>query len=551
MKVAEQEMQQDPQVAFDILNNINHEMSSYSKKVRMEYELLLIQALDKTNHSLANYKSKIDSTLDYFQNYGSYLQIAKAYYYKAGYFRDKDDKINALRWYQKAWLEVNKTPLSNGNERGLASVICAQISNMLYLTSNYTESLKYAIYEYKYSVTTIGKFESACDLARGYKGIADTDSSVTDSIVKYYDIAFDLSKTLQLKGPNYQHNMLNQVSFFLDLGIKSKANERLEVLDIGSFHKEPSGFYVLGVIYDGLGKTDSALYYYNKTTETKNFGQVAAAYNRLMMHEYKKGNWKAAADYGLKFKVANDSAIKQDDAERVSRKLENQETANLATGYKELKEKSDTQGRANNVLTIIVAVMLCGGGTYIFIIKKKQESRLSKLQREGRKTKERLEKLKAEYASKTERLLEMESENAQLKAKFQEYEAKERLNLPQVKDFIDNIKMLLTESRQMTTKMYEQLPQIVSEIVPGAERKLNEYFSTNSMYSNVLGLFLLGFRNAEISRLTGNSKASITKYWSKICIDILGEGYKGSEREDLVPKIKEALAQDSVSQVGQ
>ena len=270
-----------------------------------------------------------------------------------------------------------------------------------------------------------------------------------------------------------------------------------------------------------------------------------------MMHEYKKGNWKAAADYGLKFKAANDSAIKQDDAERVSRKLENQETANLATGYKELKEKSDTQGRANNVLTIIIAVMLCGGGTYIFIIKIKQKSRLSKLQREGSKTKDHLEKLKAEYASKTERLLEMESENAQLKAKFQEYEAKERLNLPQVKDFIDNIKMLLTESRQMTTNMYEQLPKIVSKVVPDGERKMNEYSSSNPMYSFVLGLFLLGFRNAEISRLTGNSKASITKYWSKICIDILGEGYKGSEREDLVPNIKEALAQDAVSQVGQ
>ena len=536
-------MQRDPQVSLNILNNINHEMPAYSKQVRMEYELLLIQALDKTNHSLTKYQTKIDSVLDYFKGNGTVEQCARAYYYKGGYYRDKGDELNAINWYQKAWREVNKKPILPSSEKELASVICAQISSLLYSTSNYAESLKYAILEYKYSSTPIGKFEGACDLARGYKGIADTGNGITDSIAKYYDIAFDLSKRLQLKGPNYQHNLLSQVSFFLDLGMKDKAKERLKFLDIGSFGNDPSGFYVLGVIYDGIGKTDSALYYYHKATECKDYGKVRGAYCRLMEHEYKKGNWKAAADYGFKFKEANDSSIKQDDAERVARKLENREASNLAVGYKEIKEELGTQKQDKILLYIVIAGISCGCVWYISYIKREYKSKLSEIQAESRKTKEKLEKEEKESAVKTEKLLKIEPEFAQIKAKVEDLEARERFNLPTVSAFRDEIKQLLVEGRSMSTEMSAQLPKIVAEAVPEAEQKMNEYYSGNPMYSNVLGLFLLGFRNAEIYRLTGNSRANITKYWNKIRIEILGEDYK--ESPNLISDIRKALSKDA------
>lgn len=67
MNTIELEMQRDPQAALNILNNINHEMPNYSEQVRMEYELMLIQALDKTLHPLTSYKTKIDSVVRYFQ----------------------------------------------------------------------------------------------------------------------------------------------------------------------------------------------------------------------------------------------------------------------------------------------------------------------------------------------------------------------------------------------------------------------------------------------------------------------------------------------------
>lgn len=151
MNTIELEMQRDPQAALNILNNINHEMPNYSEQVRMEYELMLIQALDKTLHPLTSYKTKIDSVVSYFQKKGTDLQRARAYYYMGGYYRDKQKRSDAINWYQKAFGEINKNTLSTDSEKKIASVICAQIFGLLYESSNYSEALKYALLEYKYS----------------------------------------------------------------------------------------------------------------------------------------------------------------------------------------------------------------------------------------------------------------------------------------------------------------------------------------------------------------------------------------------------------------
>lgn len=543
MKTAEQEMLRDPKVSLKILNNINHEMPAYSKQVRMEYELLLIQALDKTGHSLVNYKTKIDSVLDYFQEEGTYLQKANSYYYKGGYYRDNNEDINAIEWYQKAWKEINQTSLHTSSEKELAAVICAQISSLLYWTSNYTESLKYAILEYNYSVTPIGKFEGACDLARGYKGIADKRDDICDSIIKYYDIAFDLSKTLNLKGPNYQYNLFNQASFFLDLGMKEKANERLKLLDIGSFAHDPLGYYTLGGIYECLGKTDSALYYYHKTTETKDYGQVSAAYGRLLEYEYKKGNWKAAAEYALKLKVANDSAITQDDAERVSKNLENIEKSGIVYKTYALRSEIDKQK------IIFIALISFLVGTLGFILwgirrnSRKRREELSKLKEERLKMVDEIERTKKQIAEDTGVLNALETRNRELRKELREHEDAEKMKRPNVQAFTNSIDELLSSGSVMSNKMCEQLTQIIIELFPETEKKMKEYRSRNQMYATILGLSLLGYRNVDISKLTGNERNNVTNYFYKIYKDITGNKY--DKNADFVSDIRYALSQDT------
>ena len=543
MKTAEQEMLRDPKVSLKILNNINHEMPAYSKQVRMEYELLLIQALDKTGHSLVNCQTKIDSVLDYFQEEGTYLQKAKSYYYKGGYYRDNNDDINAIEWYQKAWKEINKTSLHTSSEKELAAVICAQISSLLYWTSNYTESLKYAILEYNHSATPIGKFEGACDLARGYKGIVDTRDDICDSIIKYYDIAFNLSKALNLKGPNYQYNLFNQASFFLDLGMKEKAIERLKLLDLGSFANDPSGYYTLGSIYEGLGKTDSALYYYHKTTKTKDYGQVSAAYGRLMEHEYKKGNWKAAAEYALKLKVANDSAITQDDAERVSRNLEKIEKSGIVSKTKALRSEINVQ----RIILIVLISFLVGTSGLMLWWKlgnnRKFREKLSKLKEERLNMEKEIERTRKQIAEDTGVLNALETRNMELRKELRELEDAEKLKRPDVQAFTNSIDELLSSGSMMSNTMCEQLTQIIIELFPETERKMKEYRSRNPMYATILGLSLLGYRNVDISKLTGNERNNVTNYFYKIYKDITGMKY--NKNTDFVSDIRYYLSKDT------
>ena len=250
MNTIELEMQRDPKTALNILNNINHEMPNYSEDVRMEYELMLIQALDKTLHPLTNHKAKIDSVVSYFQKNGTNLQRARAYYYMGGYHRDKKEKFDAINWYKKALGEINKTALSSESEKGIAAVICAQLYGLLYWASNYSEAIDYAILEYKYSNAPISKFEAANDLSNAYCGMAYMDKCSIDSIKKYYDIALSISQKITPKEPYYKIRMLSQASFFLDMGMRDKAEERLKLIDLNSFKNDTSLFYTLGIVYD-------------------------------------------------------------------------------------------------------------------------------------------------------------------------------------------------------------------------------------------------------------------------------------------------------------
>ena len=539
MEVAELEMQRDPQASLTILNNIRHEMPAYSKQVQIEYELLLLQALDKTDHSLANYKTKVDSVLDYFEHKGTDLQRAKAYYYKAGYFRDNNNGLMALDWYQRAWAEISKSELSSASEKGLAAVICSQLAYLLYWSSNYSEALKYAKLEYQHSTTPISKFEGACDLARGYIGIADDNETAVDSIIKYYNLAFDYSKKLDIKGPAYQSNLLSQASFFSDLGMKREAEARLKYVDLENFKKDPTAYYTLGIIYDGIGKSDSAVHYYNKTIQTKDFDKASGAYYRLMEHEYQKGNWKAAADYGRKFKQANDSAMRQADAERVARSLGSLEQTNLASKNEEIQKTADGRKAAVIGLSAALVLSVCCGYGWNRWSGRALRKKLAQERKRGKETKEKLELSEQRNAAETEKSRKAEEENKRLSEELEAYKEEVMQNKPDVDEFRTEINNAIQARSTITTKQLNQLRMILMDEFPKSFLKLKPYFTGNTMYGITLGLSLLNYRNVDISILTGNSKANVGNYRSRIFQTITGKPL--TQSSDFAAEVREAL----------
>ena len=445
MKAAKLEIERDPQASLIMLSNINHEMPSYSKKVRMEYEMLLVQALDKSYISLAKYNTKADSLVNYFQNNGTKEEFARACYYKAGVLRDNNNMVESIRWYQKAWGIISKTGIMGKEEKKLATAICSQLSYSLYKSYNYSKALEYGLLEYKYSETLIEKFESACDLASIYKGVVYMGNCSVDSIIKYYNLAFDYSKKLDIKGPAYQSNLLSQASFFSDLGMKREAEARLKYVDFDNFKKDPTAYYTLGIIYDGIGKSDSAVHYYNKTIQTKDFDKVGGAYYRLMEHEYQKGNWKAAADYGKKFKQANDSAMKQADAERVARSLGSLEQTNLASKNEEIQKTAD--GRKAVIIGLSAALVLsvCCGFGWNRWSGRALRKKLAQERKRGKETKEKLELSEQRNAAETEKSRKAEEENKRLSEELEAYKEEVMQNKPDVDEFRTEINNAIRE----------------------------------------------------------------------------------------------------------
>lgn len=369
------------------------------------------------------------------------------------------------------------------------------------------------------------------------------DKCCLDSIIKYYDIAFSKSKEIALKGPYYKIILLNQTSFFLDMEMKDKAKERLKLIDLNSFRNDTSQFYTLGIVYDGLGKTDSALYFYHKTTEMHNAAQASGAYYRLMKHEYDKGNWKAAADYGMKFKVANDSAIKQADAARVSANLTNQESKNIAAENKELKEK--LKSRENSIA--LLSVLFCISLFIVIIVALVRQHKFRKQLKSERANHEKLliklEAQREELNALTEAMKNEKTTNKDLKNELCRYKNKKMLELPKVKDFREELCELVKRESTIPMEQIHELSQIISTEMPEAKEKMEEFLSRNLMYASVFGLKLLGFRNKEISILTGNSTSNVSNYLSKIYYEVTGNKY--NQNTDYIMEIRAALTKET------
>ena len=309
MQTAEQEMQRDPELALRLLNNIQPDVKECSENVRMKWEILRVEALDKQFCSLEKYKPIIESLVAYYEHHGTVNDKLKAYYYMGGAYRDSKDPFSALTWYQKA---VNLK--ASGNERlngHQLSVIYAQMGGLMVSFGNMKEAQLLMKKSAECETDSIGKYESYFLLARAYKSGPNVDSAAY-----YYDKAFQMALRLRNRGPVFLGMIEEQLSYFIDTRRPQKIEERLPYL-VKNFTPRYEGaeYYLWGQVFRYKGQRDSAEIYMKKAAALPCIDSKVSAFRQLMLMSMEQGRWKEAAEYGKSFAACSDSLSLQTDAE--------------------------------------------------------------------------------------------------------------------------------------------------------------------------------------------------------------------------------------------
>lgn len=267
---------------------------------RATWALLLTQAKYKCFVDQSD--SLVNIAHDYFMKGDNAQRKALALYHKAVLLKEKNEVDKALPYYLQASEEVKLT-----EDYRLAYLIHSHVGRIYayrklysYSLSCYHEAIQYA--ELSKNPFYIG--DSFLEAAKGYAIKKEYDEAL-----KYYDKAIEV-------GNIYGENKISLIALREKAGIYSrqkKYDEALKIIqEINPSLLDAPGCQMLGNLYYQINQLDSALYYFNKATDSNIIYTLRSAYQGLYYASEKKGEFEQAVKYSRKYWTYQDSINKID-----------------------------------------------------------------------------------------------------------------------------------------------------------------------------------------------------------------------------------------------
>ena len=286
------------------------------KEQRATWALLLAQARYKSNVRQSD--SLVNTAYNYFKNTDDAERKALALYLKGGIKHEEKLYEEAQAYYLKAKDEIEKTD----NDR-LGFLIYANLGNLYAYRG--VKAYAYKAYEkaYKYA-QQFGDSEyiisSLCYLGR----INSMRPANYETSISYYKQALDFANANQnrrkfnmiiweLTGVYELIGDFQTALYYAQEGLKQSKERR---------NLPAQQSMIMGQIYHGMGKKDSAYYYLNAAiASTQNASVKRGAYSFLYNLKKEEGKYKEALDACEKCLIHNDSVYR---AEKASELIEMQ-----------------------------------------------------------------------------------------------------------------------------------------------------------------------------------------------------------------------------------
>ena len=371
MLQAEALMNIRPDSALILLESIEDTLTTLPEEARMYHQLLTIQAKDKQYITHTD-DSLINRIVSFYENYGNNDRLMMAYFYQGSTYRDMNDAPRALKAFQQA-VDLNVPNFD------LLAKAYNQMGNLFMYQGLHDEVIRVnrkAIEAY----LTLGKRNKISYAQRDIARMYDV-KNMPDSALFYYKKACNTALTDGDSARYY--GILGELGgYYYEIGNVNKAKQLLKSIESLPYIQNKTHIYtILGHIYEGLDKQDSAFYYYWNTLGKGDLRNEYTSLRELYYIEENKKNYAQATQYINKALILKDSidTITQTEAiAQINALYSYQHTQTEISRLNLIKERQEKQFLI--LLLFLLVLILCAVAFY-FVQKTKKQKELDTFKR--------------------------------------------------------------------------------------------------------------------------------------------------------------------------
>lgn len=374
MEQAQSCMETAPDSALHYLSLLKDSIRREPEETQMYYHLLTIKAKDKlyTRHTS---DSLINLIVKFYNKYGDKNKQIEAYYYQGSVYRDMNDAPSALDAFHEVISRSKE--LSSAGKKQSADLMARtynQMGTLFAYQGLYDESLQ-ANRESVNCYLAQGKKDKISYALRNIARMYDAKHQ-KDSALHYYQKAYRTA--LSVCSPHKAYVILGELGSFYYYNL-AKADSAKQMLITALKHQPgmANALLVLGDVYRGENRWDSAYYYLHQAIEYGDIYKQHSAYRHLSSIEIQKQNYPQAITYIQRAQLLADSIKEITRTEAIAQ-------INSLYNYQHIQKENYTlllKNEKKNALSwilgcISLAITGVAVGIYFYYRKKVQATRL-------------------------------------------------------------------------------------------------------------------------------------------------------------------------------
>ena len=503
------------------------------------YRLLCVKGRDKAYIPATDVKEP-QAIVNHYESFGAdKSKLQYAYYYLGCAYRDLDNIPMALEFYKKAL-----TIVADKNSK-FASAVNFQTGFQLLEQSFYKEAMNY----FRESLRIEMMQHNSAMMAYCLQKIAYVyQEEKNDSCFLYYKEALNIAqKSNDMQVCNEMKSSL--ANYYVEKAEYEKAKDlSLPVIHtMSDDNNAKDSFYdVAGLSYLGLGRLDSALYFFNELNKTEKI-KTKVESSRQLAHIYNiKGDSKRSLMYMAEYEQAADS-LKKINVESSIAKM------NALYDYTMYKERNAALERSHYrmLVAMCIVVMLSLYGLFYFIVfyrKMKRRAFIQKLnweryqdeikERNDNNIKDRdetiknllsqLQEMKDRSTAANDIAPQADGNTFQQDILAKKYDLeKEVLKSFMASDIFQVISQKVAINENLTNKELKALDEQFLMLIPDFIKNLKSSCHLSVQDIRMCALIRISSLNSsEIATLLGRDKSTISKAKKKLLLAFVGKNSK-------------------------
>lgn len=493
-------IEDDPQEAIALLQNLKPRIAKKGKSDQMHYALLSIKAKDKADVPLTDI-DEIEKIVKYYEDNADDKLLPLAYYYAGRTYADNNDALTALSYFHKAEEILTRT----NSDIGLLATVYSQEGYLLNLRRMFIDARKcfQKAYECDKSIQdTVGMVCDLQDIGKSY-----TWNKEEKECLRYLKQAYDLARKTG------DQELILGIERSLAFNYKDlQMYDSAWVYTRRLMHANDSLSYdIVRDLFFKAGQLDSAAYYCRKSLDQGNLYRNNQSHRMLTEIALQQNDSKLALEHFLAYQTLEDSIDEMNGTEAIA-------LAKSLYDYQQHEMKNQMLETKNRNNRIIIGFVLMGAVVLFFIIIALwQYNKRKRLELEDRYL--RLKLLHEDNIRKRE--LHQEKLNA-INRKVEDTDT--------YKAFVK----MLKNGKNPQKKDWLDLENTLNHYYENCMQKIQTLYKMTDRELHVSMLTKINFRPLDIATILNISQNSVASIRSRLYKKYFGEKGKAKDWDDFI-----------------